>query len=150
MGVREWAKQTGHPVVEIRYDHPQDPAAYDDIDVAAESQSETVLFVHEALERLAQKDPEIAELIKLRYFAGVPNQEAAEMLGMEGQLGTLAPGTVADVTVLAVEHGRWTLSDSLGEEIASSIRLRPDVTVRAGRVSRPDSPLLLRTIGRAA
>jgi len=53
-----------------------------DIDVAAESQSETVLFVHEALERLAQKDPEIAELIKLRYFAGVPNQEAAEMLGM--------------------------------------------------------------------
>jgi RNA polymerase sigma factor (TIGR02999 family) len=53
-----------------------------DIDVAAESQSETVLFVHEALERLAQKDPEIAELIKLRYFAGIPNQEAAEMLGM--------------------------------------------------------------------
>jgi RNA polymerase sigma factor (TIGR02999 family) len=53
-----------------------------DINVAAESRSETVLFVHEALERLAQKDPEIAELIKLRYFAGVPNQEAAEMLGM--------------------------------------------------------------------
>jgi RNA polymerase sigma factor (TIGR02999 family) len=53
-----------------------------DIDVAADSQSETVLFVHEALERLAQKDPEIAELIKLRYFAGIPNQEAAEMLGM--------------------------------------------------------------------
>jgi len=53
-----------------------------DIDVAADSQSETVLFVHEALERLAQKDPEIAELIKLRYFAGIPNREAAEMLGM--------------------------------------------------------------------
>lgn len=53
-----------------------------DIDLAAESQSETVLFVHEALEQLAQKDPEIAELIKLRYFAGIPNQEAAEMLGM--------------------------------------------------------------------
>jgi RNA polymerase sigma factor (TIGR02999 family) len=53
-----------------------------DIDVAADSQSETVLFVHEALERLAQKDPEIAELIKLRHFAGIPNREAAEMLGM--------------------------------------------------------------------
>lgn len=75
---------------------------------------------------------------------------AAEMLGMAGQIGTLAPGAAADVSVLAVEHGRWTLSDSLGEEIASSIRLRPDVTVRAGQVSRPDSPLLLRTIGRAA
>jgi RNA polymerase sigma factor (TIGR02999 family) len=54
----------------------------DDIDLAHESQSETVLFVHEALDRLAEKDPEVAELIKLRYFAGVPNQEAARMLGM--------------------------------------------------------------------
>jgi RNA polymerase sigma factor (TIGR02999 family) len=54
----------------------------DDIDLAAESQSETVLFVHEALDLLAEKDPEVAELIKLRYFAGIPNQQAAEMLGM--------------------------------------------------------------------
>jgi RNA polymerase sigma factor (sigma-70 family) len=54
----------------------------DDIDLAAESQSETVLFSHEALDRLAEKDPEVAELIKLRYFAGIPNQQAAEMLDM--------------------------------------------------------------------
>ena len=54
----------------------------DDIDLAEESKSETVLFVHEALDRLAARDPEVAELIKLRYFAGVPNQEAAQMLGM--------------------------------------------------------------------
>lgn len=54
----------------------------DDIDLAQESQSETVLFVHEALDRLAEKDLEVAELIKLRYFAGIPNQEAARILGM--------------------------------------------------------------------
>ncbi len=54
----------------------------DDVDIAAESKSETVLFVHEALDRLAESDPDIAELIKLRYFAGVPNQEAATLLGM--------------------------------------------------------------------
>lgn len=54
----------------------------DDIDLASESESETVLFVHEALEQLTEKDPKVAELIKLRYFAGIPNQEAAEMLGM--------------------------------------------------------------------
>ena len=54
----------------------------DDIDIAAASKSDTVLFVHEALNRLAERDPEIAELIKLRYFAGIPNREAAEMLGM--------------------------------------------------------------------
>ena len=75
---------------------------------------------------------------------------AAAMVGMSGEIGTLAPGAVADVSVLAVEHGRWTLSDSLGEEIAASVRLRPEVTVRAGTVMRPDSPLLGRSMGRAA
>jgi RNA polymerase sigma factor (TIGR02999 family) len=54
----------------------------DDLDLAKEGQSETVLFVHEALDRLSEQDPEVAELIKLRYFAGVPNPEAAKMLGM--------------------------------------------------------------------
>ena len=67
------------------------------------------------------------------------------MLGMTGEIGTLAPGTVADVTVLATDHGRFTLSDSLGEEITSSMCLRPEVTVRAGKVTRPDSPLLSRS-----
>ncbi|HEV8438621.1 MAG TPA: amidohydrolase/deacetylase family metallohydrolase [Methylomirabilota bacterium] len=75
---------------------------------------------------------------------------AAAVLGMAAELGTLAPGAVADVTVLAMDHGRWTFSDSLGEELSSSMRLRPELTVRAGHVSRPDSPLLGRSMGRAA
>jgi dihydroorotase len=72
------------------------------------------------------------------------------MLGLTGELGTLAPGAIADITVLATDHGRFTLSDSLGEEIASSMRLRPEATVRAGALTRPDSPLLGRSLGRAA
>ena len=54
----------------------------EDIDLATESESETVLFVHEALERLAHEDPIVVELIKLRFFAGIPNQEAASILGL--------------------------------------------------------------------
>ncbi|MFO1500092.1 MAG: sigma-70 family RNA polymerase sigma factor [Verrucomicrobiota bacterium] len=54
----------------------------DDLDLAEESKPDAVLFVHDTLDRLAEKDPEVAELIKLRYFAGVPNQEAAQILGM--------------------------------------------------------------------
>lgn len=67
-----------------RVRHGGDLARVDvhDVDIASESQPETVLFMHEALERLASKDPVVAELIKLRYFAGVPNEEAAAMLGM--------------------------------------------------------------------
>lgn len=59
--------------------------ALEDIDVAMESESETVLFVSEALERLALNDPVCAELIKLRFFAGVPNQQAAAMLGLSAR-----------------------------------------------------------------
>jgi dihydroorotase len=88
--------------------------------------------------------------IRLEDVVRMVTCNAAAMLGMTGEIGTLAPGAVADVTVLATDHGRFTLSDSLGEEITSSMRLRPEVTVRAGKVSRPDSPLLGRSLSRAA
>jgi RNA polymerase sigma factor (TIGR02999 family) len=54
----------------------------DEINVATESNAETLLFVSDALEKLAAKDPVCAELIKLRFFAGIPNHQAAEMLGL--------------------------------------------------------------------
>ena len=54
----------------------------DEINVATESNDETLLFVSDALEKLAVKDPVCAELIKLRFFAGIPNYKAAEMLGL--------------------------------------------------------------------
>jgi dihydroorotase len=67
---------------------------------------------------------------------------AAALLGLEGEIGTLAPGAAGDVSVLAVEHGRWTLSDSLGAEIPATVRLRPELAVRGGIVHQVDSPLL--------
>ena len=41
-----------------------------------------LLAVHEALEGLGQNDPQAAELVKLRYFAGLTMPEAAEALGL--------------------------------------------------------------------
>ena len=52
------------------------------IGIASEDDEGTLLFVHEALEKLAAKDPVCAELINLRFFAGVPNHEAARLLGL--------------------------------------------------------------------
>ncbi len=43
---------------------------------------EDILALDEALERLAQKDPVKAELVKLRYFAALTGAEAAEVLGI--------------------------------------------------------------------
>lgn len=54
----------------------------DEVDIATESDDETVLLVNEALEKLSRVDPTSTELIRLRFFAGLPNDKAAELLGM--------------------------------------------------------------------
>ena len=54
----------------------------DHVDVAMDSDDEVVLALDEALARYAEKDPQGAELIKLRFFAGLPNHEAAALLGI--------------------------------------------------------------------
>ena len=41
-----------------------------------------LLAVNEALEKLAQHDPQKAELVKLRYFAGLTLEEAAAAIGI--------------------------------------------------------------------
>ena len=41
-----------------------------------------LLALDEALTALAQHDPHAAELVKLRFYAGLKHQEAAELLGM--------------------------------------------------------------------
>ena len=44
--------------------------------------SEEILAVNEALEKLTNQDPVAADLVKLRYFAGMTLPEVAEALGM--------------------------------------------------------------------
>ena len=53
-----------------------------EVDVAVASDDETVLAVSEAIDRLASHDSQGAELIRLRFFAGLSNAEAGEMLGL--------------------------------------------------------------------
>ena len=42
-------------------------------------------MLHEALDKLAAKDPRTAELVKLRFFAGLTNEQAAELLGISAR-----------------------------------------------------------------
>jgi RNA polymerase sigma factor (TIGR02999 family) len=52
------------------------------VDIAEESNSDLLLALDEALTTLAERDPTAAQLIKLRFFAGLPNVQAAELLGV--------------------------------------------------------------------
>ena len=81
--------------------------------------------------------------IPLRDLVGMVTANAAAMLGLTGEIGTLAPGAVADVTVLARDVGRFTLEDSLGVTLSASERLRPVLAIRAGTVHQADASLLV-------
>jgi len=50
--------------------------------LAAELDDEKLLALDEALSRLSQQDPAKADLVKLRFFAGLTIKEAAELLGI--------------------------------------------------------------------
>jgi RNA polymerase sigma factor (TIGR02999 family) len=54
----------------------------DQVDVAAAVDDETLLRVDEALTKFATEDPLKAELVKLRFFAGLSIPAAAEALGL--------------------------------------------------------------------
>jgi DNA-directed RNA polymerase specialized sigma24 family protein len=52
------------------------------LDLPIPEDPDVVLAVSDALDRLAEHDPTGARLIMLRFFAGMPNAEAARLLGL--------------------------------------------------------------------
>ena len=54
----------------------------DHVTMATQDNDDTILAVHEALEKLAVQSPQKAEVVKLRYFAGMEHAEIAEALGV--------------------------------------------------------------------
>ena len=49
---------------------------------AFEQDPDEILTVNEALEKLEQEDSRLAEVVTLRYFAGLTEEEAASALGI--------------------------------------------------------------------
>ena len=75
--------------------------------------------------------------------AGLPLEEALEratsspasVLGMQGEIGTLAAGACADVTVLEWDHSAQALTDVSGTPRPGPV-LVPVLTVRSGKIVR--------------
>jgi RNA polymerase sigma factor (TIGR02999 family) len=87
----------------LRHGGGQERVALDHIELADGSAcDEQVLAVHEVLEKFAAEEPQKAELVKLRYFAGLSVEESAQVLG------------VSEATI----HRWWVYSRAwLGREI---------------------------------
>ena len=56
--------------------------------IVSDERSEQVVAVHEALDGLAKIDPRQAQIVELKFFGGLSNEEAAAVL-------SVSPGTVA-------------------------------------------------------
>jgi len=52
------------------------------IDLSLSNPPDELLVINDALDKLAQTDPVCAELVKLRFFAGLTLDEAAKVLGV--------------------------------------------------------------------
>jgi RNA polymerase sigma factor (TIGR02999 family) len=67
-----------------RHKHGGDRQRVDlnECDLAGAVSDDRLLAIDEALDRLAQHDPQAAELVKLRFFAGFSITQAAEVLGV--------------------------------------------------------------------
>jgi len=51
------------------------------IEIAADADDEILLLVGESLDKLAREQPQAAEVVKLRFFAGLTLDEAGQVLG---------------------------------------------------------------------
>jgi RNA polymerase sigma factor (TIGR02999 family) len=71
-------------------------------DVAERQGPELVLGVHEALGRLADRDPSLPRIVECRFFAGLTEAETAEALQM---------------SLRAVQRGWWQARAWLGAEL---------------------------------
>jgi RNA polymerase sigma factor (TIGR02999 family) len=60
----------------------------DALDLSSPQTPDELVAVSEALDRLAQTNAQAAELVKLRFFAGLTNEEAAAALGVSPRKAT--------------------------------------------------------------
>ena len=66
----------------LRRDNCAERQALDQVEVTFCQRNEQLLALDQALERLEEIDKKKADLVKLRYFAGLTAPQAAEVLGV--------------------------------------------------------------------
>jgi dihydroorotase len=90
---------------------------------------------HAMSELLALGVP-LAEIVRMA------TQNAAVMVGLEGEMGSLSVGMPADLSVMRVLEGDWELVDSERVTHPARVLLHPEFAVRRGKVHPANSPLL--------
>jgi dihydroorotase len=111
----------------------------EEIDQPAEtrvSQFAAPYGLHHAMNELMALGVPLADVVRMT------TSNAAVILGMTDQLGTLAVGRPADISVMRLLEGRWTLEDGDGVKVKTRRMLQPEFVLRGSKLYHADSPLL--------
>nr|ADI17547.1 predicted amidohydrolase [uncultured alpha proteobacterium HF0130_06E21] len=101
------------------------------------------LFAGRAQFSLAHAMTELLALgVALEDIVPMVTNHCADMLGMSGEIGTLAVGSKADVSILEAQTGAFTLVDNSGTEVKTDTLLFPSFCLRAGIRYDADAPIL--------
>ena len=92
--------------------------------------------LHHAMTELVALGVPLVEVVRMA------TENAAIMLGLEGEMGALSVGMPADISALRIIDGAWTLVDSERVTRKAKQLIHPEFAVRAGKLYRADSPLL--------
>ena len=66
----------------LKHGGDQQRVPLEELELATNADSETLLLIEEAMERLAKADAVKARLVELRFFTGLSLEEAAQVLGI--------------------------------------------------------------------
>jgi dihydroorotase len=80
--------------------------------------------------------------VPLIEIVRMATSNAAIMLGLENEMGSLSVGMPADLSAMRLLEGNWTLVDSESVTHPARQLLHPEFAMRGGKVFRADSPLL--------
>jgi len=61
-------------------------------------------------------------------------QNPAKVIGLEGKIGTLREGSIADIGVFEIKRGTFIFNDCFGEEMEGNIKINPVLTITGGQV----------------
>jgi dihydroorotase len=91
-------------------------------------------FAGQAKFSLAQAMSSMLALgLSIEQVVPMVTTNAAAMLGLSGELGTLRPGATADISVLSDDRGRFILRDNEKTQVVAERLLQPLFCLRAGK-----------------
>ena len=109
----------------------------------AETSDDTHLFAGRTQFSLVSAMTSLLALgLELEHVVAMVTRNAARMIGLEHEVGSLAVGRLADVSVLSDTRGRWILSDNEGNQVEARRRLEPLFCLRAGERFEASAPIL--------